>query len=107
VDIYELEALCDAVGWPRRPPRKVAAALAHSYLVATLYAQVVPPAGGTPAEGTYEGTSASRLIGLARATSDHAFNATIWDVLVSPDYQGVWNPLPLPLPTVEPFSLPF
>lgn len=28
------------------------------------------------------------LIGLARATSDHAFNATIWDVLVDPEYQG-------------------
>ncbi|XP_020521842.1 serotonin N-acetyltransferase 1, chloroplastic isoform X2 [Amborella trichopoda] len=28
------------------------------------------------------------LIGLARATSDHAFNATIWDVLVDPNYQG-------------------
>lgn len=27
------------------------------------------------------------LIGLARATSDHAFNATIWDVLVDPIYQ--------------------
>ncbi len=26
--------------------------------------------------------------GLARATSDHAFNATIWDVLVDPEYQG-------------------
>lgn len=28
-----------------------------------------------------------KLIGMARATSDHAFNATIWDVLVDPDYQ--------------------
>lgn len=28
-----------------------------------------------------------QLIGLARATSDHAFNATIWDVLVDPEYQ--------------------
>ena len=25
---------------------------------------------------------------MARATSDHAFNATIWDVLVDPEYQG-------------------
>ena len=24
---------------------------------------------------------------MARATSDHAFNATIWDVLVDPSYQ--------------------
>lgn len=28
------------------------------------------------------------VAGLARATSDHAFNATIWDVLVDPAYQG-------------------
>jgi hypothetical protein len=27
------------------------------------------------------------LVGLARATSDHAFNATIWDVVVDPTYQ--------------------
>ena len=31
---------------------------------------------------------AVKLVGLARATSDGAFNATIWDVLVSPQYQG-------------------
>jgi GNAT superfamily N-acetyltransferase len=30
----------------------------------------------------------SSTAGLARATSDHAFNATIWDVLVDPEYQG-------------------
>lgn len=29
-----------------------------------------------------------RLIGFSRATSDHAFNATIWDVVVHPDFQG-------------------
>ena len=28
------------------------------------------------------------MIGFARATSDHAFNATIWDVVVDPKYQG-------------------
>ncbi len=27
-------------------------------------------------------------MGMARATSDHAFNATIWDVLIDPEYQG-------------------
>ena len=30
-----------------------------------------------------------KLIGMARATSDHAFNATIWDVLVDPSYQVI------------------
>lgn len=29
-----------------------------------------------------------KLIGLARATSDHVFNATVWDVLVDPEFQG-------------------
>ena len=37
-----------------------------------------------------------KLIGLARATSDHVFNATVWDVLVDPEFQGqvrsVWYP---------------
>nr|WP_313887535.1 GNAT family N-acetyltransferase [Nodosilinea sp. LEGE 07088] len=28
------------------------------------------------------------LIGFARATSDGVFRATIWDVVISPDYQG-------------------
>ena len=27
VDVYELEKLCDKVGWPRRPVRKVELAL--------------------------------------------------------------------------------
>lgn len=40
---------------------------------------MVRPGGSAPEES---------LIGLARATSDHAFNATIWDVLVDPEYQG-------------------
>eukprot|EP00798_Chlamydomonas_sp_ICE-L_P028340 gene28341-31464_t len=34
------------------------------------------------------GASEDTLIGLGRVTSDHAFNATIWDVLVDPDFQG-------------------
>ncbi|EOY04397.1 Nuclear shuttle interacting isoform 3 [Theobroma cacao] len=40
--------------------------------------------------GSYltEGDEQKKLIGMARATSDHAFNATIWDVLVDPCYQG-------------------
>lgn len=34
-----------------------------------------------------EGNDRRQLIGMARATSDHAFNATIWDVLIDPSYQ--------------------
>lgn len=31
---------------------------------------------------------AERLIGFARATSDGIYRATIWDVVIHPDYQG-------------------
>ncbi|MBE9206683.1 GNAT family N-acetyltransferase [Nostoc sp. LEGE 06077] len=73
IDLYELEELCDAVGWSRRPLRKVKKAIEHSFLVASMW-QV---------RGNQR-----RLIGFARATSDHAFNATIWDVVVHPEFQG-------------------
>ncbi|URE07852.1 N-acyltransferase [Musa troglodytarum] len=80
VDVYDVQALCDKVGWPRRPLTKIAASLKNSYLVATLHLICRSP-------GT-EGIDQKQLIGIARATSDHAFNATIWDVLVDPSYQG-------------------
>ncbi len=73
LDLYELEELCDAVGWSRRPLRKVKKALQHSFLVVSMW----------EVKGNRR-----RLIGFARATSDYAFNATIWDVVVHPDYQG-------------------
>ncbi|NCJ06206.1 GNAT family N-acetyltransferase [Synechococcales cyanobacterium C] len=73
LDLYELEELCDAVGWSRRPLRKVRKAIQHSFLVISMWEQ----------RGNYR-----RLIGFSRATSDHAFNATIWDVVVHPDFQG-------------------
>ncbi|MBD2137918.1 GNAT family N-acetyltransferase [Anabaena sp. FACHB-1237] len=73
LDLYELEELCDAVGWSRRPLRKVKKAIEHSFLVASMW-QV---------KGNKK-----RLIGFARAISDHAFNATIWDLVVHPEFQG-------------------
>ncbi|NJL85797.1 MAG: GNAT family N-acetyltransferase [Leptolyngbyaceae cyanobacterium SM1_1_3] len=73
IDLYELEELCDAVGWSRRPIRKVRKAIQHSFIVVSMWEQQ---------------PSRRRLIGFSRATSDHAFNATIWDVVVHPDYQG-------------------
>ncbi|MFB6275165.1 MAG: GNAT family N-acetyltransferase [Halothece sp.] len=73
IDLYELEELCDAVGWSRRPLRKVRKAMQHSFLVVSMWEE--------------KGAS-RRLIGFARATSDHAFNATIWDVVVHPNSQG-------------------
>ena len=33
--------------------------------------------------------SGDRMIGFARATSDGVYRATIWDVVVHPDYQGL------------------
>ncbi|KAL2330500.1 hypothetical protein Fmac_018081 [Flemingia macrophylla] len=80
LDVYDLQALCDKVGWPRRPLSKLAAALKNSYIVASLHSIRKSPGS--------EGNEQKRLIGMARATSDHAFNATIWDVLVDPGYQG-------------------
>lgn len=73
IDLYDLEELCDAVGWSRRPLRKVRKAIQHSFLVISMWER----------RGTQR-----RLVGFSRATSDHAFNATIWDVVVHPDYQG-------------------
>ncbi|KAG7033705.1 Serotonin N-acetyltransferase 1, chloroplastic, partial [Cucurbita argyrosperma subsp. argyrosperma] len=48
-------------------------------MVAALYSTQKSPASDENAQ--------KKLIGMARATSDHAFNATIWDVLVDPSYQ--------------------
>ncbi|MGJ3248927.1 MAG: GNAT family N-acetyltransferase [Elainellaceae cyanobacterium] len=73
IDLYDLEELCDAVGWSRRPLRKVKKAIQHSFLVVSMWEQ----------HGAQR-----RLIGFSRATSDHAFNATIWDVVVHPDFQS-------------------
>ena len=118
VDCYDLERLCDDVGWPRRPINKVKAALENSFCVASLYLEIetdattattatkdadgarvspgVPLGGGLPGvsypTGTRTGTETEsgrrRLIGMARATSDHAFNATIWDVVLATEFQG-------------------
>jgi ribosomal protein S18 acetylase RimI-like enzyme len=73
IDLYELEELCNAVGWSRRPLRKVKKAIQHSFLVVSMWEQ----------RGNQR-----RLVGFSRATSDHAFNATIWDVVVHPDFQN-------------------
>ncbi|EOA38489.1 hypothetical protein CARUB_v10010255mg, partial [Capsella rubella] len=91
IDVYDLQGLCDKVGWPRRPLVKLAAALKNSYMVATLHS--VMKSSSDSVSDSSEGDNGQKqkekkLIGMARATSDHAFNATIWDVLVDPEYQG-------------------
>lgn len=73
IDLYELEELCDSVGWSRRPIRKVRIAIQYSFVVISMWEQ----------RGSFR-----RLIGFARATSDHAFNATLWDVVVHPEFQS-------------------
>lgn len=73
IDLYELEELCDRVGWARRPLRKVKKAINHSFLVVSMWEVK---------------NNKRSLIGFARATSDQAFNATIWDVVVDPTFQG-------------------
>ncbi|MBD1905182.1 GNAT family N-acetyltransferase [Funiculus sociatus GB2-A5] len=42
-------------------------------------------ANSEPAISVWDG---DRMIGFARATSDGVYRATIWDVIIHPDYQG-------------------
>nr|YP_009395068.1 hypothetical protein [Bryothamnion seaforthii]ARW63836.1 hypothetical protein [Bryothamnion seaforthii] len=73
INLYDLEKLCDAVGWVRRPLKKVKLAIENSFLTISLF---------------YYNEDKKQLIGFARATSDNSFNATIWDVAIHPDFQG-------------------
>jgi len=96
IDVDEFEALCVKVGWPKRPMDKVETALRNSYLVASLHLETYvrgdpnsePPSSSSSSTTSNTPWTQRRLVGLARATSDHAFNATIWDVLIDPEYQG-------------------
>nr|QCI07647.1 hypothetical protein [Nitophyllum punctatum] len=73
INLQDLELLCDSVGWVRRPIKKVRTALKHSFLIAYIF---------------YYNNKKKELIGFARATSDNSFNATIWDVVIHPKFQG-------------------
>jgi ribosomal protein S18 acetylase RimI-like enzyme len=74
IDLHELETLCDAVGWSRRPLRRVRKALQHSLLRVGLWRH---------------DPRLPRLVGFARCTGDGVVDATVWDVAVHPLYQGV------------------
>ena len=70
----QLDQLCDlfrvAAFWAKdRRPEEMQRAIAHSNPVVTAWDN-------------------GRLIGFSRATSDGLFRATIWDVVLHPDYQG-------------------
>lgn len=73
IDLVELEGICDAVGWSRRPLRRVRKALQNSLLCVGLWRHH---------------PRLPRLIGFARCTGDGVIEATIWDVAVHPLYQG-------------------
>jgi N-acetylglutamate synthase-like GNAT family acetyltransferase len=71
VDLVQLQALYElAAFWARdRSVEDLAIALSHSH----------------PVISAWDG---DRLVGFARATSDGVYRATIWDVVMHPDYQG-------------------
>lgn len=73
INLEELEQLCDSVGWVRRPLRKVKFALENSFLIVSIFKM---------------NENNKRLVGFARVTSDGSFNATVWDVVIHPDFQG-------------------
>lgn len=74
LDTAALDQLCTLFNqtafWAQhRTSEQMASALAHSHPVVTAW-------------------DGARLIGFTRATSDGIFRATIWDVVIHPDYQG-------------------
>jgi ribosomal protein S18 acetylase RimI-like enzyme len=73
IDLIELESLCDAVGWSRRPLRRVRKALQNSLLQVGLWRH---------------DERLPRLVGFARCTGDGVVDATVWDLAVHPLYQG-------------------
>ena len=73
LDLVELERLLEAVGWSRRPVRRVRRALEHSLITVGLWRH---------------DPRVPRLVGFARCTGDGVLEATIWDVAIHPLYQG-------------------
>ena len=72
-DLIELEQLLEAVGWCRRPARRVKKALSNSLLKVGLWRH---------------DPRVPKLVGFARCTGDGVLEATVWDVAVHPLYQG-------------------
>lgn len=65
----DVQEICASVGWSRREPELISKALNNSLSVVSIWDKEV-------------------IVGFARATGDEVFNATIWDMVVRPDYQG-------------------
>jgi ribosomal protein S18 acetylase RimI-like enzyme len=70
-DLDQLIGLFQAAAfWAKdRTKEDMALAVAHSYPIVTAW-------------------DGDRMIGFTRATSDGVFRATVWDVVISPAYQG-------------------
>ena len=81
INVQEVSDLCDKVGWPKRPEEKLKIALENSFLVSQMYICSNDTNG-------LKKDKDERLIATCRATSDHAFNACLWDIIVDPEYQG-------------------
>lgn len=78
INLHELNDLFEKVGFPRRDPTRLAAALNNTY--STLWVK-----SAKKTRLAKEGA----LLGFARATSDGALSATIWDVAVAPAWQRI------------------
>ena len=65
-----VQELCASVGWSRREPDLIVRALENSLAVVSIWDK-------------------DELVGFARATGDKVFNATVWDMVVRPDYQSL------------------
>jgi len=68
ISAFAVQEICQSVGWNRREPDLIAAALENSIVVISVW------------ENEY-------LVGFGRATGDKIFNATLWDVVVRPTHQ--------------------
>jgi len=71
---HAVQELCASVGWSRREPELIVRALQNSLAVVSIWVKG-------------QDFKPDELIGFARATGDKVFNATVWDMVVRPDYQ--------------------
>ncbi|NEP58012.1 MAG: GNAT family N-acetyltransferase [Symploca sp. SIO2G7] len=70
IDYYQLQRLFTGAFWAKdRKIEDLQIAIANSQAVVTVWDE-------------------QRLIGFARATSDSVYRATIWDVVIHPEYRG-------------------
>jgi len=76
IDLMELNDLFEKVGFPRRDPDRLRLALTHTHRV--LWVRCT--------RGS-RWARLGQLLAFARATSDAALSATIWDVAVNPSWQ--------------------